>query len=265
MNIHLRIYANIETLNSAKIDTLAKIGVKEIFIGIENIDNEVLSISNKSNNCNKILCTLDEIEKHGISPFLSFIFGLPGETESSMYRNHSFAKYISNRFLKMNHISFNAGIPLIGSEWFKKLSSEFYVINKYKSFTGKSLISDDNLDYELLFLLSLKLYTSVDFINVLRVLNTPLHPRLTNQVAGFGNITDNILKSKKHLDFAFELWPDMDISDIKSEFKFYIIKSINPAKFSTIAISTSQYSDQKLQKSCFFPHTPVPILDEKPI
>jgi anaerobic magnesium-protoporphyrin IX monomethyl ester cyclase len=210
LDIHLRIYANIDTLSHEKINILAKIGVKEIFVGIENIDNEVLSHSNKSNNRIQLAKALQEIEKHGISPFLSFILGLPGETEASLIKNHSFARYLSDRFLQMNHISFNAGVPLIGSTWFNNMLSNPSVRNKYRSFTGKSLQIDDDIDYEALFLLSLKLYTSINFDLLYKVLNTPLHPRLANQVAGFGSIADNIKHSVKHLYLAQELWPKME-------------------------------------------------------
>jgi radical SAM superfamily enzyme YgiQ (UPF0313 family) len=205
LDIHLRIYANIETLSPEKIEALARIGVKEIFIGIENISNSVLSHLNKQNDKSCIIEVLDNLKIYDISPILSFIAGLPGETKETLYENHAYAESLAERFPNMNLISFNAGVPLIGSAWFTSLINNGEIRDRYWSFTGKSLYTDDDIDYEFLLLLSLKYFTSITFYDLYAILNKPIHPRLIDRNAGWGCIAGNIKDSSKHIEYANRL------------------------------------------------------------
>ncbi len=202
LNIHLRIYANVSKLDKSILQTLSKIGVKEIFLGIENIDPNVLKSSNKIYDTSIIKDNLRLIEELGIHPFVSFIFGLPGETKESMLINQRFASELSYMFPKMEHISYNAGVPLIGSDWYKMLEENDRVRQSYHLFTNKDLIQDDDIDYEILFLLSLKKYTSLTFSEFRDIFSRPLHPRLQNEIAGFGCIVRNIELNEKYTKIA---------------------------------------------------------------
>lgn len=226
LNIHLRIYANIETLSEQKIEILAKIGVKEIFIGIENIDPSILKQSNKVIDTKQVVKTLEIIEKFNIHPFLSFILGLPGESKESMKKNHDFARQLSYQFTKMNHISFNVGFPLIGSDWFKTLMNNSFIEKYYFNFTNKSLFDEDDIDYELLFLLSLKEYSTVSFAELYKQYKKPLHPRLINQVAGFGSIADNIFHSERYNSVLNEFWGKTDIKENTNKFETLELSSL---------------------------------------
>lgn len=202
LNIYLRIYANIESLNYKNIKELAGIGVKEIYFGIENIDESVQKEVNKKYDSSSIFEKIELIQDFGIHPFPSFIFGLPGETEISMIKNNAFAKLLSYEFPSIQHISYNAWIPLIGSELFNKLMNDEFVFENYQLYTNKSLLTDDDIDYELLFLLSLKRFTDLSFETFHNIYKKPLHSRLSDQVAGYGGIADIINDSSYYKSIA---------------------------------------------------------------
>lgn len=205
LNIYLRIYANIESLNEKNIQELSEIGVREIYFGIESIDSKIQQQTNKRIKESEIIYNIRLMQDYGIHPFPSFIFGLPGETEVSMIRNNSFARLIAEEFTSIQHISYNTWIPLIGSELFDMLMNDSFIFKKYQYYTNKSLRTDDDIDYEILFLLSLKKFTNLSFETFYNIYKKPLHPRLYNQVAGYGGIADNIKDSDYYIEIINDL------------------------------------------------------------
>jgi len=96
--LRFRITVRLDLINTDLLQKCEKLGVDEIIIGIEHIDKSILLSMQKTNQPenweslakNKVL----EIANMGILVHPIFMFGWPGETEESIYKNTEMACYL---------------------------------------------------------------------------------------------------------------------------------------------------------------------------
>ena len=199
-NIHLRIYSDFDSLSYSDIDILKELGVVEIFIGLESISSDVLEKANRTSHKNKIIKTISYLEKNNIRVFLPFLFGLQGETLSSIQQNFEFAKHLLNNYGNIQRVLFSLAIPLVGTNWFDELQSNQSILNSYLEITGRDLAIDDQLDYELLVLLSLENYSTITFSDIYNILKMPISDKIKKRIAGFGCLEEEVLNLEKEIN-----------------------------------------------------------------
>ena len=86
---------------------MAKSGVKWVFLGIENINDDALNSMNKDNqlNSNDTADVIYQLRKNGIAIIGGFIIGHPNDDEGSIRRNFEFAKKTKIDFPLFNTIT----------------------------------------------------------------------------------------------------------------------------------------------------------------
>jgi radical SAM superfamily enzyme YgiQ (UPF0313 family) len=182
INVKFRIYTDFESLNYNEIDVLKELGVKEIYIGLENVAHYVVTKAYRGVDKEKVIDIISYLYNKEIDVFLPFLFGLPGESLSSLCENYDFAERLLSTNTSIKRLVFSLAIPLIGTRWFSDLENNQNVVNEYYKITGKNLAVDDLIEYEILSLLSIKYFTSVSFMEIYNVLKKPLknNPRIVS-------------------------------------------------------------------------------------
>lgn len=196
INVKFRIYADFDNLDHEDIDVLKGIGVEEIYIGLESISQDVIHRAHRTSDKEKIVDVMSYLDRKSIKVFLPFLFGLPGESLSSIYQNYTFAKELLLLCNNIKRIVFSLAIPLIGTKWFSELENNPNVVNEYYLITGENLKTEDRIDYDILSLLSLKYMTTVSFMDIYNILKKPLNNDC--KVVSFSSLEDRIYKREQH-------------------------------------------------------------------
>lgn len=154
----LRIYAGARNLNGETVDLLAKLGVYEIFLGVETADDDLNLRADHFSTKTDVLSVLGRLEQAGISVCLPFIFGLPGETADSAMRTKVWAEELVSRFKNVRMVLISLAIPLVGSAWFESLRKDRSVCTEYfgETMAHSDLNGEDIVDYSVLWYLSNK-------------------------------------------------------------------------------------------------------------
>jgi radical SAM superfamily enzyme YgiQ (UPF0313 family) len=85
-------------LNKDMVENLQKIGVKAVFIGVESVSRNTLASINKNIDIDSVEKTCQLLLDYDIFPRLSFIFGLPHESKSSVVSTLKYIKYLVAQF-----------------------------------------------------------------------------------------------------------------------------------------------------------------------
>jgi radical SAM superfamily enzyme YgiQ (UPF0313 family) len=188
-DIKMRIYARPE--DKINWQTLKKIGVSEIFFGVEHVNPGILRYIGKKHDSKTLFQLMEQARKYQIKAHLAFLFGLPGETRETARENSDFASNLIDSFgAVISRVLFSFAQPLIGSRWFDELISQGRVRKEYTDITGKDLSTDDAPDYPLLSKLSCDFYSQGQFSGILEEFRRgkqKVQQRLGRQnIAGFG-------------------------------------------------------------------------------
>ncbi|TAL67957.1 MAG: B12-binding domain-containing radical SAM protein [Bacteroidetes bacterium] len=124
----------IDKVNPKLIETMKKAGCQYIYYGIESGDKIIKEFLNKPLENNLIIENIKSTLQNGITPSLSFIFGVPIENESSRINSYELIKEIDKIGIYNNGIS-----PLI--------SPSFYAVYPGSNAEKDLLSSNTNLDY----------------------------------------------------------------------------------------------------------------------
>lgn len=181
--IKFRIYASPDQINEPVVETLKKLNVKEIFLGVESIDENILEQAGKRYYKNQIDKALSLINKAGISAQVPFIYGLPEESQKSMKNTFEYARQIVHKFPGIKMLV-SMPIPLIGSRLFEELRADKIVKREYDG----DLDWDDSFDYESLIKLQTKFRTSVKYENICEYVTKTRALVGERNVAGFGDL-----------------------------------------------------------------------------
>lgn len=121
-------YGRADEINAKTIESISKIGIEHIYIGVEVGSNERLREIRKGITLQQVLNAIDLCHKNGIRTQLSFIFGLPGETMETLKDTINFALLGKER--GADDIVFHEFILRKGLSWFETLARENPEINR---------------------------------------------------------------------------------------------------------------------------------------
>jgi hypothetical protein len=110
------------------------------------------------------------------------MYGLPGETRSSMEQTYQYSRKIIDMWNSRLVLLSGPPIPLIGSELFRSLKSNPRVREEY---TG-DMEGDDSFDYQSLVELHTKHFTYVSYDEVIEYVNKTRALVSKDNISGFG-------------------------------------------------------------------------------
>ena len=185
-NVKFRIYASPDQINEQVIETLKKLNVQEIFLGVESVDETILRQAGKKYSRAQIDLALELIHQAGIQVQVPFIYGLPGETIETMEKSYQYAKSILET-QPHTKLLVSAPIPLVGSRLFENLREDSRVKREYAG----DLDKDDAFDYEQLIRLQTKYSSSVKYEEMMQYVAKTRALARDGNVAGLGFLTIN--------------------------------------------------------------------------
>ncbi|MCX6799406.1 MAG: radical SAM protein [Candidatus Diapherotrites archaeon] len=156
--IKLRCYARPDQLNEKNAKILKKLNMKEIYLGVESINDNVLRNAGKSYSKKDIKKAVRLLEKNRICFMVPFLYGLPGETRKTAAETLAFAKKLVKRHPKMKIIA-GIVVPLPGTELFENIKRNKKALAGYPGDLGK----DDFFDYKKLVQIHTKYFTSLTY------------------------------------------------------------------------------------------------------
>lgn len=189
-HVTLRIYERPEAITEETALLLKKLGVKEVFLGIEHVDEDVRGRSRGTPLKRDIHGILDVLRRMEIQLVVSAMFGLPGETEDSALRNRDFLLDAAARYPNIRSFFVSIATPIFGSRLFRTVASDPTVRREYNN-RGHDLERDDLLDYGLLTRLVTERFTAVEprFLHgILESLGQQLGP---HRMTGFGATSES--------------------------------------------------------------------------
>ncbi|MFA5993210.1 MAG: radical SAM protein [Candidatus Pacearchaeota archaeon] len=188
LKFKLRCYIAPSTINEDQIKLLSKIGVKQVFIGVENsrfyADTNCTPISFKRYPDNytseDLLKEIDLFAKYNIDVMPSYVLGMPDETRESLKENIALIEKIANK-KNVSEMSINLCLPLPGSSYFLQCVSDSQVIKRYLEIKKQDIRTIDDFDIHLLSKLFIERYSKVSYEEIV------------------GEVKSFMLKSKKNI------------------------------------------------------------------
>lgn len=158
-HIQFKMYTSPDQLNEVNVKTLGDLNARDIYVGIESVNDLILKRANKSYTISDIEDALYLLEEQGISPIhVPFIYGLPGETQKTAEESFRFAEKLARKHPDMKIVS-SLPIPFPGTQLFNNLRNNQKAREEYPG----DLYKDDFFDYKKLIQIQTKYFTSVDY------------------------------------------------------------------------------------------------------
>lgn len=165
LNLPLRIWARSDQINEKTIEYLLKLNVHDVFLGTESGDREMLQSIHKGITPNDNVKAVKLLKDHGIKTFVSFVLGLPGETEKSLDNTVRHVEHLLN-VGEIETLVSQILKPIPGSRAFSMLTEK--TGNKYSDrdlFDVEELRADwvrhfCNVDYDYLVAINQKIQMS---------------------------------------------------------------------------------------------------------
>ncbi len=186
----IRIITDILSLVSLKeYRVLKKIGITSIFIGIDSI-NKKIQYDNRGMIYSKdnIFCIFDRLRDEDIKVSPTFIFGLVGESSTSMKENKELIFELLSKYNNIEDMLVDYILPLAGSPIFKMLSNNRKALDQYYIETKKNLKYDDSIDYHVLTKIYLRHYTKVDELMISETIKEIQRGFKIKNLAKFGGL-----------------------------------------------------------------------------
>lgn len=120
LDVGFEIYGRVNTINDKKAKLLKDIGVFEVFVGAESGDEHILKNINKPVSRKLVIRAIEALKKHDIRATVSFVIGLPGETNQSLAKTLRFAEELS-KYNNVIETSTSVMMPIPGSRAFRNL------------------------------------------------------------------------------------------------------------------------------------------------
>ena len=92
LDVSFHIYGRSSNITRRMARQLKELGVYEVFIGAESGDDRVLTLMNKGIKVDQTRRAVEYLAEEGINVVLSFVFGLPGETDRSVQKTVDLAR-----------------------------------------------------------------------------------------------------------------------------------------------------------------------------
>jgi radical SAM superfamily enzyme YgiQ (UPF0313 family) len=129
-DISFRGYLRSSEANQESVEILARLGYKEVFIGVESGDNDILKEANKGTTIALNKKATIALNQAGIKTFASVVLGLPGESEGSLQSTYDHVCDLFNNGLYTLSVCIFA--PYVGSLAFRRLVSNAEYGNQLK-------------------------------------------------------------------------------------------------------------------------------------
>jgi radical SAM superfamily enzyme YgiQ (UPF0313 family) len=111
---------------------LKRLGVYEVFIGAESGDDELLIAANKGTTTDQVRRAVELLAEQDIQVVLSFVLGLPGETNETLRKTMDFARELYG-WGNIVETSTSTLLPIPGSGAFQQLMSVPGMAQKHAS------------------------------------------------------------------------------------------------------------------------------------
>lgn len=126
LKFSLYLFARVDTVDEAILRELRSVGCSMICFGLESGNQKILDKANKKITLAKVRQAIEICKQVGISPFGSFILGLPGETRETMEETLTFAQSLGIPY------GFHLLVPFPGTQ-----------IRERASVYGLKILTDD--------------------------------------------------------------------------------------------------------------------------
>ena len=126
--------------NEELVELMAKAGLKQVFIGFESGNQEVLDNYGKDLSVDNAFKAVEILKKYKITVWASFIIGALNETKKTIKQTIKFA----NR-LNPEYIQFGILTPYPGTALFEKVKNRLLTTNWSKFWAGDPVIKLDKL------------------------------------------------------------------------------------------------------------------------
>ncbi len=132
--------ARIDCIDEGLIDTMAEAGLQKLYIGIETGSPRMQKLINKNLKLDGVLDTLSYIRAKNIEITISFIFGLPEETEEDITLTFALITDI----LKLKHVTVQTHLCtfLPGTELSHRYRNELVPAENFSDITGSVAIAE---------------------------------------------------------------------------------------------------------------------------
>ena len=187
VKISLRIYQNPAGITPEKATVLRDLGVSEVFLGVEHIDDRMRFSSGKLPIASRLGEIFQALQDCQIKIVLALMFGLPGETAESARLNLEFAENAISRFSNIETLFVSVAIPLAGTSLFRELARIPAVVSDYGK-SGMSLVEDDVFDYDLLTQLMVRELCSVSASELARVVSQTRQLAPGGRYSSYGDV-----------------------------------------------------------------------------
>lgn len=132
-------------------EMLRKMGVFNLFFGLEHTDKNVLGLVNKEFvPVGEAVRVMNALGDQGVGSTLAFMPGLPGETKGSLRRLRRDLRTILKQAKCLERLYISKPVPFVGTAMHKWCCDSKPIRDEYESATGKNLLADDEPDYRLL-------------------------------------------------------------------------------------------------------------------
>jgi len=122
--VNFKIFARSDELTEESVPYLQRIGVKEVFIGVESGDQDRLDACNKGSIVEDNLKAVETLKKNGIKTYVSLVYGLQGENPESLERTYQHTEELLERG-DIAGIGARVLFPLAGSKDYRLLLREY--------------------------------------------------------------------------------------------------------------------------------------------
>lgn len=184
--ITLRGYCSLPRLTVKKIEAMARLGVTELFIGLETTNEQINDLSGHPVPTRRIDKILYNLDRAGISVSVPFLFGLPGESPTSVKETAGLALRLVEDHTNVRRVLVSLAMPLVGSAWFAQLAADPHVRSNYRD---NDLDTTDDPNYARLLELSVDRHCTVSMSSIIGAIDK-LRDRLRGkvQLGCFGGI-----------------------------------------------------------------------------
>lgn len=222
LKFRLYLFARVDTVDEPVLRELRSVGCSMICFGLESGNQKILDKAHKKITLAKVRQAIEICQQVGISPFGSFILGLPGETPETMAETLTFAQSLSIPY------GFHLLAPFPGTR-----------IRERASDYGLKILTDDwslyDADHAVTETAELPASAVEEFAqNFFRGLNKEIERMKQSTLAGtYNGPYKEEMEKRLEIDFAWQLL-SRDLLEEKGEVKNHLIGDVE-ASLKTLA------------------------------
>lgn len=151
----LRISTAANYITTQSIKSLKKINCREVFLGIESYNENLIRVLDKTFTVKDIDRAMRLLYKNKIIAHISLVLGIPGETKETIEKTVNFIKYWKNKRINGQQfckLQISILTPVPGSALYEVFKSRYGAKNTQQLITGKDWIKNLQKEYLKIFL-----------------------------------------------------------------------------------------------------------------